>query len=200
VSEGMSFSGTCASMDDISCDVDTYLVRNTSRSSIVGQHSKYRQIIVRIALYPIVSLFLNISNVLLDLKISVAGSQTSVDFHCVLLDLILYGLRTLVYGLIAATDPAFLNALRAYRPSNRNEDHSVPSTKHAETGKVSLALPMRRVSNTTHSSLTERSIDSNNISQRTSDTLSIIQVHMVNEDKPGLDPALEQMREFERHL
>ncbi|KAG6908205.1 hypothetical protein DXG01_005677 [Tephrocybe rancida] len=77
---------------------------------------RYRTIILRI-----VSLFMNISTVSLDLTISITGVKSQMDFRLLVLDLVLYGLRTLAYGILAAGDPSFINAVREIRnPGNRS--------------------------------------------------------------------------------
>ncbi|KAG6918006.1 hypothetical protein DXG01_017016 [Tephrocybe rancida] len=48
------------------------------------------------------------------------GVNTQMDFRLLVLDLVLYGLRTLAYGVLAAGDPSFINAVREIRnPGNR---------------------------------------------------------------------------------
>ncbi|RDB21679.1 hypothetical protein Hypma_011218 [Hypsizygus marmoreus] len=82
-----------------------------SRRVTIGHDPKYRRIILRIALYPIVSLLMNFSTVALDLHMSIVGMHSRLEFRLLVLDLILYGLRTLAYGLLAARDPSFINAI-----------------------------------------------------------------------------------------
>ncbi|GLB42586.1 hypothetical protein LshimejAT787_1200350 [Lyophyllum shimeji] len=82
------------------------------RSSLLSHDPRYKTIILRIALYPIVSLMMNFSTVILDLNMSIVGVNTQADYRLLVADLILYGLRTLAYGLLAASDPSFVNALR----------------------------------------------------------------------------------------
>ncbi|KAG5719056.1 hypothetical protein E4T56_gene4242, partial [Termitomyces sp. T112] len=63
--------------------------------SLLTRDPRYRLIILRIALYPIVSLFMNFSTVILDLNMSIVGVNTQLDFRLLVLDLVMYGLRTL---------------------------------------------------------------------------------------------------------
>ncbi|KAG6917996.1 hypothetical protein DXG01_017006 [Tephrocybe rancida] len=87
-----------------------------SGASMFTRDPRYRTIILRI-----VSLFMNFSTVILDLNMSIAGVNTQMDFRLLVLDLVLYGLRTLAYGVLAAGDPSFINALREIRnPRNRS--------------------------------------------------------------------------------
>ncbi|KAG6872601.1 hypothetical protein C0995_008583 [Termitomyces sp. Mi166 len=85
--------------------------------SLLTRDPRYRLIIFRIALYPIVSLFMNFSTVILDLNMSIVGVNTQLDFRLLVLDLVLYGLRTLAYGVLAAGDPSFIAAIRDIRRS-----------------------------------------------------------------------------------
>ncbi|KAJ6544455.1 hypothetical protein B0H19DRAFT_301214 [Mycena capillaripes] len=71
----------------------------------------FRNIILRIGLYPLVSCLLNISTSALDLYMS-THSVTELGW---LSDLVIYSARPLIYGLLAATDPSFLRALKALR-------------------------------------------------------------------------------------
>ncbi|KIJ43540.1 hypothetical protein M422DRAFT_779753 [Sphaerobolus stellatus SS14] len=83
--------------------------------SLISKDRRYRNIILRIALYPIVSLIVNFSTVALDLNTTIAGLNTQMDFRLLVLDLFFYGLRPLGYGILAATDPSFINAVRELR-------------------------------------------------------------------------------------
>ncbi|KAF7360858.1 hypothetical protein MSAN_01115400 [Mycena sanguinolenta] len=91
---------------------------------------RFRNIILRIGLYPIVSCILNISTTVIELYVLQnrnkhdAASQRknrSLD----LADLAIYAGRPLIYGLLAATDPSFIRALHALRhPDNESETSS----------------------------------------------------------------------------
>ncbi|KAF5376416.1 hypothetical protein D9615_008583 [Tricholomella constricta] len=91
----------------------------SNRSSLLTEDPRYKKIILRIALYPIVSLLMNYSTVILDLNMSIVGVNTQLDFRLLVVDLILYGLRTLAYGVLAAGDPSFINAIREIRGSSK---------------------------------------------------------------------------------
>jgi len=95
--------------------------RSTSSHVTVnrGYASKYRNIILRIGMYPLVSCILNYSTVGLDLYQTVDGVNTNLQFGLSVLDLVLYGLRTFFYAALAATDPSFLRAVHAFRNSHR---------------------------------------------------------------------------------
>ncbi|KAJ7163519.1 hypothetical protein C8R43DRAFT_284299 [Mycena crocata] len=72
----------------------------------------FRNIILRIGLYPLVSCLLNVSTAVLDLHELIDPDHTGKSN---LVDLSIYAARPLIYGLLAATDPAFLRALHALR-------------------------------------------------------------------------------------
>ncbi|KAJ7687609.1 hypothetical protein B0H17DRAFT_1069658 [Mycena rosella] len=76
----------------------------------------FRNIILRIGLYPVVSCLLNVSTSLLDLH------ELNI-WRIALTSLALFSARPLIYGLLAATDPSFLRALRELRfGSNRSSE------------------------------------------------------------------------------
>ncbi|KAJ7101660.1 hypothetical protein C8R44DRAFT_988335 [Mycena epipterygia] len=71
----------------------------------------FRNIILRIGLYPLVACLLNISTVVLDLQ----SEQNKLSLPLLLTDLTIYVMRPLIYVLLAATDPSFIRALQALR-------------------------------------------------------------------------------------
>ncbi|KAJ7501753.1 hypothetical protein B0H11DRAFT_1990919 [Mycena galericulata] len=81
----------------------------------------FRYIILRVGLYPIVSCVLNISTAVIDLYESRSYERTQLlgsaelSWRLNLADLAIYSGRPLIYGLLAATDPSFIRALRALR-------------------------------------------------------------------------------------
>ncbi|TFK37109.1 hypothetical protein BDQ12DRAFT_713730 [Crucibulum laeve] len=102
----------------------TSVVKFTQSRAII-RDPKYRKVILRIVMYPIISLLMNYSTVVLDLNTTIKGLHTRLgdvqsillleDFNLLVLDLILYGMRTLAYGLLAAADPSFISAVRKIR-------------------------------------------------------------------------------------
>ncbi|KAK7452632.1 hypothetical protein VKT23_012031 [Stygiomarasmius scandens] len=124
---------------------------NASTSAMVHQANRYRHIIYRISLYPIVSLIINVITTALDIISLTKGTETQAvslcyrirgffitntflqEFRLLVLDLILYGLRTFVYAILAAADPSFWNAVRAMRgkpvsapAGDQTELHTMP--------------------------------------------------------------------------
>jgi len=97
--------------------------RNTSRTwdtssastKVIGQAYKYRSVILRIALYPIVSLMINFSTVALDLNSVIVGTNDEFQYRLLVSDLCLYGFRTAVYAVLAAYDPGFRKAIQEIR-------------------------------------------------------------------------------------
>ncbi|TFK31611.1 hypothetical protein BDQ12DRAFT_716899 [Crucibulum laeve] len=110
-------------------------ILNTSEA--IKHDPTYRRIILRISLYPIISLMMNYSTVALDLDMSIRGVNSQLDFRLLVLDLILYGVRTLAYGILAAIDPAFINALRAAKIFGRRKRRNEPQLN---SGNVSTNL------------------------------------------------------------
>ncbi|KAG5640985.1 hypothetical protein DXG03_006449 [Asterophora parasitica] len=117
------------------CTKYTKRTTNSNRSAMLTDDPRYKKIILRI-----VSLLMNYSTVILDLNMSINSVTTQLDFRLLVLDLILYGLRTLAYGVLAAGDPvrkllprldlrlirsihvfqSFMNAIREIRGSRQS--------------------------------------------------------------------------------
>ncbi|KAJ7458161.1 hypothetical protein FB451DRAFT_1273820, partial [Mycena latifolia] len=74
---------------------------------------RFRNIILRIGMYPLVSCLLNIGGAVLDLHEIRHAEPTKLNWRLSLADLAIYSGRPLIYGLLAATDPSFIRALRA---------------------------------------------------------------------------------------
>ncbi|KAJ7321922.1 hypothetical protein DFH08DRAFT_357041 [Mycena albidolilacea] len=100
----------------------------------------FRNIILRVALYPIVSCVLNISTAVIDLYESRNYARkhlmsTELRWRLNLADLTIYAGRPLIYGLLAVTDPSFIRALRALR---HPEDES--TTQPRDLGRSAPCL------------------------------------------------------------
>ncbi|KAJ7482642.1 hypothetical protein FB451DRAFT_1235787 [Mycena latifolia] len=74
---------------------------------------RFRNIILRIGMYPLVSCLLNIGGTVLDLHELRHAEPTKLNWRLSLADLAIFAGRPLIYGLLAATDPSFIRALRA---------------------------------------------------------------------------------------
>ncbi|KAJ7032910.1 hypothetical protein C8F04DRAFT_1106132 [Mycena alexandri] len=86
---------------------------------------KFRNIILRIGLYPLVSCLLNISTGVIDVYQMKYPESSEFDWRLNLTDLAIYAGRPLIYGLLAATDPSLIRALRALRhPEDDSETQS----------------------------------------------------------------------------
>ncbi|KIK62696.1 hypothetical protein GYMLUDRAFT_41613 [Collybiopsis luxurians FD-317 M1] len=88
---------------------------SSSSTRVLGQAHKYRSVILRIALYPIVSLMINFSTVALDLNSTIVGTTDEFQYRLLVLDLCLYGFRTAAYAVLAIFDPGFTKAIREIR-------------------------------------------------------------------------------------
>ncbi|KAJ7138154.1 hypothetical protein C8R44DRAFT_766945 [Mycena epipterygia] len=79
---------------------------------------KYRNTILRIGLYPVLSCFWSITSSVIDVYLIVNKHKPSQVYYTVIfISLILYALRPILYVLLAVTDPGVLRAVRALRPS-----------------------------------------------------------------------------------
>ncbi|KAJ7465955.1 hypothetical protein FB451DRAFT_1369760 [Mycena latifolia] len=97
----------------------------------------YRGLILRIGLYPLASCILNFSSSILALYLA---ENTKVTVLIGRLDLAVFSLRGLVYGLLAATDPSFLRALRSLR---RGDGSSAFGSTAAQTTSTQSTMSRR---------------------------------------------------------
>ncbi|KAJ7895553.1 hypothetical protein B0H14DRAFT_2680806 [Mycena olivaceomarginata] len=106
-----------------------YYRPNTQLSSASSPHPgltilKFRNIVLRIGLYPLVSVLLNILGASLDLHQSKHPEQTDINMALNLAGLSVCAARPLIYGLLAATDPSFIRALCELRnPVSAHSNH-----------------------------------------------------------------------------
>ncbi|KAJ7734451.1 hypothetical protein B0H16DRAFT_1892477 [Mycena metata] len=113
--------------------------RDTSEPSIPLPEApivRYRGMIIRIGLYPLLSCFLSITECYLDVH-SVVDTNTVLthfELNLRIFDFIVYSSRPLLYTLLAATDPSFLRALRALRPSAHSPECAISWKQTATTG------------------------------------------------------------------
>ncbi|KAJ6537959.1 hypothetical protein B0H19DRAFT_1270340 [Mycena capillaripes] len=87
--------------------------------------TKFRNIILRIALYPLVACLLNVSTAVLDLHEMKQSARTELTGRLNLVDLAIYAGRPFIYALFAATDPSFIRAVRALR--RRKSEAATPA-------------------------------------------------------------------------
>ncbi|KAJ7736288.1 hypothetical protein B0H16DRAFT_1695408 [Mycena metata] len=78
-----------------------------------------RNMILRVGLYPFVSCLLSISTSTLDLHGLIYTAPTEFNLRLGLADIALFSARALIYGLLAATDPSFLRAIRVLHPGSK---------------------------------------------------------------------------------
>ncbi|KAF9493139.1 hypothetical protein BDN71DRAFT_1508853 [Pleurotus eryngii] len=88
---------------------------SSAQTILSTQARKYRGVILRIALYPIVSLLISYPTIGLDIFGSVKGVHTQLDYRLLVADLVLYGLRPFAYALLACNDPSFVCAVQDIR-------------------------------------------------------------------------------------
>ncbi|KAJ7069096.1 hypothetical protein C8F01DRAFT_1226571 [Mycena amicta] len=113
---------------------------------------RYRSMIIRIGLYPLLACFLSVTSCICDVYIIMHPELTEHTNNIRLLDFFAYSLRPLLYGLLVATDPAFLRALRAFRfrslfnkgNSNSPSQTQTPSSRSPSPPFPSLPTPVYR--------------------------------------------------------
>lgn len=143
------------------CDRKTRGMRLPTQSSMVSAETvqsklpisfatKYRKIILRIGLYPLVSCIMNFSTVALDLYQTVDGVNTNLQFGLSIVDLCLYGLRLFFYAALAATDPSLLKAIRSLRKpaSQIGGSTAVTSNPSATQNQLTVHIELQQVKQT----------------------------------------------------
>ncbi|KAK7026037.1 hypothetical protein VNI00_015764 [Paramarasmius palmivorus] len=86
---------------------------NASSAPQVIHANNHKSIILRVALYPIASCFVNLLSVVTALHSTLSnGIQDRTDYNILLLSDFLYGGRAIVYALLAITDPALVRGMR----------------------------------------------------------------------------------------
>ncbi|KAJ6530981.1 hypothetical protein DFH09DRAFT_1370643 [Mycena vulgaris] len=91
---------------------------------------RFRSIILRIGLYPLVSCLLNISTALVNVYLVKHPDLTDLTGRLSVIDIVLFSGRPLIYGILAATDPSFLRGLRERRhPASNYPRHSYLTTR-----------------------------------------------------------------------
>ncbi|KAJ3983470.1 hypothetical protein F5890DRAFT_1387507, partial [Lentinula detonsa] len=94
--------------------------RSTSNSPQVIHANSYKRIILRIALYPLASCFVNLLSIFTALHSTIAdGIHNQTDYNILLLSDFLYGGRAIVYALLAASDPALIRGVKTLYRVNR---------------------------------------------------------------------------------
>ncbi|KAJ7806781.1 hypothetical protein B0H14DRAFT_2301779, partial [Mycena olivaceomarginata] len=74
--------------------------------------TRYKSVILRVALYPAVSCVVNLLSIATVLHSTISnGIHNTTDYNVLLLSDFLYGGRAIVYGLLAASDPALIRGV-----------------------------------------------------------------------------------------
>ncbi|KAJ7858823.1 hypothetical protein B0H14DRAFT_3864262 [Mycena olivaceomarginata] len=93
-------------------NIAEHLEHSTSSESPI---SMYRNVILRIGLYPLVSFLLNFSSCVIALYLVKNHTSTELNWRLWIADLAIYAVRPLVYSVLALTDPAFIRAIMAIK-------------------------------------------------------------------------------------
>ncbi|KAE9400109.1 hypothetical protein BT96DRAFT_919660 [Gymnopus androsaceus JB14] len=93
--------------------VSTQSVSRMESTSHVLHANSYKRIILRIALYPLASCFVNLLSIFTALHSTIAdGIHNQTDYNILLLSDSLYGIRPILYALLAASDPALVRGVK----------------------------------------------------------------------------------------
>ncbi|KAJ6538001.1 hypothetical protein B0H19DRAFT_1382605 [Mycena capillaripes] len=111
----------------------------------VTHANAYRGIILRIVAYPIASALFNLISVVCVIHVTQNdGVHTWVDYRILLLSDFVYGGRSIMYALLAATDPALVCAVRAFSQHSRSLHPSsisgVQSTLRGTDSKANIPV------------------------------------------------------------
>ncbi|KAF8142603.1 hypothetical protein K438DRAFT_1994770 [Mycena galopus ATCC 62051] len=129
-------------------DVDSQF-KNSTCSSGSSNHPgatirMFRNIILRIGLYPLVSCLPNVTASALNLYLIRHPELTKLGWRIYVTTLALCAGRPLIYGLLAATDPSFIRALRALRnPEEKSAPHSRALWRSAQYLSTIIDMPPR---------------------------------------------------------
>ncbi|KAJ6452651.1 hypothetical protein C8R45DRAFT_1040469 [Mycena sanguinolenta] len=97
----------------------------------------YHSVIIRIGLYPLLSCCLSFTGSILDILLAKTPVSTKLQWR-LSLDLCVYGLRPILYTLLAAWDPSYLRALRALRTHRKTTHSSTSTMRYAATSSHSM--------------------------------------------------------------
>ncbi|KAJ7453229.1 hypothetical protein FB451DRAFT_1282064, partial [Mycena latifolia] len=89
---------------------------------------RYRHMIMRIGLYPLLSCFMSITTCILDVYTVKNVAPTDFNLRLRILDMFVHPFRPTLYALLAPTDPSFLAALRALHPTSSSAQNKSTST------------------------------------------------------------------------
>ncbi|KAF7340508.1 hypothetical protein MSAN_02122200 [Mycena sanguinolenta] len=112
---------------------------------------RFRNIVLRIGLYPIVSCVFNVSTTVIEFYLLQAGQKNVAasqqkKWRLDLANIVIYAGRPLIYGLLAATDPSFIRALHAlHYPENESATLSEIHTPGLEMSTI-IYLPQDDIS------------------------------------------------------
>ncbi|KAJ7339109.1 hypothetical protein DFH08DRAFT_1082563 [Mycena albidolilacea] len=100
----------------------------------------YRNIILRIGLYPLLSCCLNFTGSILDIWLSKNPVPTELQWRLSLVDLCLFAMRPILYTLLAAADPGFLpmHALRNHGKSTAGSTSSIKFPNSRRMNRFSM--------------------------------------------------------------
>ncbi|KAJ7771315.1 hypothetical protein DFH07DRAFT_803988 [Mycena maculata] len=97
----------------------------------------YRTTILRIGLYPLLSCCLNFSGSILDIWLTKNPVPTELEWRLSFVDLCVFGLRPILYTLLATSDPGFLCAMHALRTRSKSTHSIGPTSGIDSTGPTS---------------------------------------------------------------
>ncbi|KAJ7319434.1 hypothetical protein DFH08DRAFT_1035277 [Mycena albidolilacea] len=111
---------------------------------------RFRSMIIRIALYPLLSCFLSSTACILDVYSIMNPDLTDTNINLRTMNLCIYSFRPLLYALLAGSDPSFIRALQSLRRKSFTQSPWTPShTTTTNSYKQTLQLAPSCSSNST---------------------------------------------------
>ncbi|KAJ7465898.1 hypothetical protein FB451DRAFT_1261297, partial [Mycena latifolia] len=120
---------------------------------------RYRRMIMRISLYPLLSCFISITTCILDVYTVKNLVLTGFSVRLRILDMFIHPFRSILYALLAAADPSFLAALRALRPTSSAQNKSTSMTTEMPPPEPDLESRNDKLSTTWRPSTAEEAAE-----------------------------------------
>ncbi|KAJ7815424.1 hypothetical protein B0H14DRAFT_2847626 [Mycena olivaceomarginata] len=189
----------------ISADMSTLQYAAYSAAPIL----RFRGIILRITLYPLLSCALNFSSSILALYLANHLGNTELNFQLGVLDLCIFNARPFLYAVLAATDPSLIRAVSALRQpaiaGRRGTQHGAGSQLRSQSsrsitsfsGTLTLVDGSKAESESDSASRARQSVDALERPQQTDPGIHVHNTHTHRDPEPGAvpDSSVVQSRE-----
>ncbi|ESK82468.1 hypothetical protein Moror_8552 [Moniliophthora roreri MCA 2997] len=141
--------------------------QSNSHDTVSVRHDLLTKVVLRTALYPVVSLVVNIMTMSVSILANSSGSDAKTDYLMLLVGPIIWIIRIAVYSLLAVTDPSLLRGLRAIRESRRQTQSGIYGSSTFSPVPLSSIGQLTEITTEQMNEVTDRTfdkMDSTNIS------------------------------------